>query len=202
MRIETRITLPIILVTEISQNYNLNVKMREKMAEIIDMINNNPKSLGACTCNIIATHYFITPNKNNATVDLNPLLDYLCKMDYLQDMEKSLQPIVLFLLDGTADYAFTFNQYKRFKRSYIYNNSLRMISWVGNLSQNNIRALKLISNKNFNIEEMETIGQDDPRQQLYFAIHMMQSIQPYSDVIGSYRITKIVKGSIKYIYVK
>ena len=71
----------------------------------------------------------IVDSKDIKTVDLNPLFDYLCKFDFLSNSHKYVQPIVLFAMDGSANYRFDDEKLCEFRRSYIYSDSLRPLSF-------------------------------------------------------------------------
>ena len=71
----------------------------------------------------------IVDSKDINTVDLNPLFDYLCKFDFLNKRHKYVQPIVLFAMDGSVNYRFDDEKLCKFRKSYIYSDSLRPLSF-------------------------------------------------------------------------
>lgn len=66
-------------------------------------------------------------NITEKKIDLDPLFEYLLKLEFLNDNTKYVQPIVLFALDGSDEYIWNEKKYRMFTRSYIYTDSLRPV---------------------------------------------------------------------------
>lgn len=110
---------------------------------LTDVANKEP-----CFVNYKDVSYFpkIVDSKDFKTVDLNPLFDYLCKFEFLNKNHIYVQPIVLFALDGSVNYSFDDENLCNFKKSYIYSDSLRPLSFrhfdrIGDKHRQTIDAL-------------------------------------------------------------
>lgn len=84
-----------------------------------------------CFVNYKDVSYFpkVVDNKDKKAVDLNPLLEYLHKFEFLSKRHLYVQPIVLFAMDGSNEYSFDEEKLCNFRTSYIYSSSLRALNF-------------------------------------------------------------------------
>lgn len=103
----------------------------EITVDVFEILTDTPNK-EPCFVNYKDASYFpkIVDSKDINTVDLNPLFDYLCKFEFLNKSHVYVQPIVLFAMDGSANYRFDEAKLCKFKKSYIYSDSLRPLSFM------------------------------------------------------------------------
>lgn len=117
----------------------------------------------------------IKSNNEQKTVDLNPLFEYLLRFEFLNNRSKFVQPIVLFAMDGSNNYSFDKEKYLRFKKSYIYSDSLRPLSFYcfGWIDRGHEQIIKALLNKG---EEAEVFLSLAPYSSLTYAFWLMETM--------------------------
>lgn len=85
---------------EFWEDFEITVDIFEILTDTVDK--------EPCFVNYKDVSYFprVVENKDKKIVDLNPLLVYLQKFEFLRKKHLYVQPVVLFALDGTNEYSF------------------------------------------------------------------------------------------------
>lgn len=126
-------------------------------------------------------------------VCLDPLFDYLCKLEFLNNKFKYVQPIVIFAMEGSREYVFDKRKFISFKRSYIYSNALRAVVYGGKPigyrrepTKDTIEVLKSLANKNQDVSWDEFYFQN-PHMALIQAFMWMEYVDcGPTDVVNNY----------------
>lgn len=150
-------------------------------------------------------------NTEDNKVCLDPLLDYLCKLDFLNNRFKYVQPIVIFAMEGSREYVFDKRKFRNFKRSYIYSNALRAVVYGGKPigyrrepTKDTIEVLKSLANKNQDVSWDEFCFQD-PHMALIQAFMWMEDVDSGpTDVVNNYFPEDCVirNGKIRWVKTK
>lgn len=212
---------PVIIVVENSKNSKINNEIQYQLGCIIESINNKyfsaskKRNLIVDILQIPSKSDDVNPNfvkynklsyneeentdNTRETVDLNPLFDYLLKMEWLANKFKYAQPIVLFVMDGESEYSYDESLFNQFKKSYIFNCALRPVTYQGKPKSSNIEVLKFLTNQNSYAWEFSYLT---PYSALSLAFQIMENESgAESDVIDNHypMDCKIINGEICWI---
>lgn len=190
---------PVIIVVENSTDKWVQKEIEENIERITDWINRKV-FMGSENRGLVADIFQLPSNttkrmasvvKNDElryikeeiheTVDnkvcLDPLFDYLCKLEFLNNRSKYVQPIVIFAMEGSREYVYNERKFIQFRRSYIYTNAFRVVTigYKRNLARDNIEILQSLANKNKDISWRQFYFQD-PHMALIQAFIMMEDV--------------------------
>lgn len=151
----------------------------EIAVDVFNILTDTPNK-EPCFVNYKDVSYFpkIVDSKELKIVDLNPLFDYLCKFEFLNKSHLYVQPIVLFAMDGSVDYSFDEERFEKFRKSYIYSDSLRPVTFSGLefREKRHIRVINALLNKGGKNEtEPDTFLAFAPYSAFTYAFWLMET---------------------------
>ncbi len=214
--IKTERIRPVIIVVENSSDLSVQFKISQSVHGITDLLNKRA-FVGGKTHDIIVDIFQLSlasadaqPNLVKSTdliysektvpplqesINLDPLFNYLVKLEHLNNRHKYLQPVVLFIMDASNDYIYSSEKLALFKRSYIYNNAFRVVGSFGHPTKQTEKLLKVLKNLTvrYNFQE--------PWIDMSCLFSFINNLRGHTDVIHGDEdlVLKVINGKIRKV---